>query len=219
MLGATPMKEKLVIWGASSHALVAADIIRATGHYEIVGFLDDLYPERSNEEFCGARILGGREQLDALVERRVHHLFFGLGNNMARLELAVVARAKGFQLARAIHPTASVASDVIVGQGTMISPQGSINPAVRIGENVVLQSTVTIGHESTIEDGAMLNSGAHLGGQVYVGRAATLEMGTIVGKGVRIGAGSVVGAGSIVLRDIPDGVLAYGAPARVIREL
>jgi len=213
------MKEKLIIWGASSHALVVADIIRATGQYEIVGFLDDLHPERSNEVFCGSSILGRREQLDVLVERGVHHLCFGLGDNLARLELTEVARAKGFQLASAIHPSASVAGDVIVGQGTVISPQGSINPAVRIGENVFLQSSVTIGHESTIEDGAMLGSGAHLGGQVHVGRAARLEMGTIVGKGVRIGAGSVVGVGSIVLRDLPDGVLAYGAPARVIREL
>lgn len=213
------MKEKLVIWGASSHALVAADIIRAAGDYEIVGFLDDVNPERCEQEFCGARILGGREQLDGLAQKGVRHLFFGLGNNLARLELAEVARAKGFQLATAIHPRVAIATDAIIGPGTLISPHASINPCVKIGENVIFLSTVAVGHESTIEDGAMISSGVILGGQTYVGRAATLELGAIVGKGVRIGASSVVGAGSVVLRDVPDGVLAYGSPARIIREI
>lgn len=43
--------------------------------------------------------------------------------------------------------------------------------------------------------------------------------GVIVGPGVRIGANTVVGAGSVVLRDLPPGVLAAGNPARVIRDL
>lgn len=33
------------------------------------------------------------------------------------------------------------------------------------------------------------------------------------------GAGSIVGAGSVVVRDVPDGVLAYGVPAKVIRKV
>lgn len=42
---------------------------------------------------------------------------------------------------------------------------------------------------------------------------------TIVGKGVTIGKGSVVGAKSLVVHDIPPGVLAAGVPAKVIRPL
>jgi acetyltransferase-like isoleucine patch superfamily enzyme len=42
---------------------------------------------------------------------------------------------------------------------------------------------------------------------------------TLVLKGVRIGKGAVVGAGSVVTSDIPAGTLAFGVPARVIREL
>ncbi|HET7325686.1 MAG TPA: sugar O-acetyltransferase [Nocardioidaceae bacterium] len=43
--------------------------------------------------------------------------------------------------------------------------------------------------------------------------------GVIVCPGVTIGASTVVGAGSVVVRDLPAGVVAVGAPTRVVREL
>ena len=43
--------------------------------------------------------------------------------------------------------------------------------------------------------------------------------GVIVLPGVRIGENTVVGAGSVVVKDLPAGVLAVGNPARPIREL
>jgi maltose O-acetyltransferase len=52
-----------------------------------------------------------------------------------------------------------------------------------------------------------------IGADVWVGGAA------IICPGVRIGSRSVIGAGSVVTRDIPEGVLAAGNPCRVIRQL
>jgi maltose O-acetyltransferase len=37
--------------------------------------------------------------------------------------------------------------------------------------------------------------------------------------GVKIGSNSIIGAGSVVIRDIPDNVVAAGNPARVIRKI
>jgi maltose O-acetyltransferase len=50
-----------------------------------------------------------------------------------------------------------------------------------------------------------------VGDDVWVGGAA------IICPGVRIGARSVIGAGSVVTRDIPEGVFAAGNPCRIIR--
>jgi maltose O-acetyltransferase len=52
-----------------------------------------------------------------------------------------------------------------------------------------------------------------IGSDVWVGGGA------IICPGVRIGSKSVIGAGSVVTRDIPDGVFAAGNPCRVIREI
>lgn len=52
-----------------------------------------------------------------------------------------------------------------------------------------------------------------IGSDVWVGGGA------LILAGVRIGSRSVIGAGSVVTRDIPEGVLAAGNPCRVIREI
>src|SRR5712691_3944490 len=95
--------KKVVLWGASNTARVVADIIRLQGEYELVGFLDDINPERRDETFCGAFVLGGREQLELLRARDVSHIMMAFGNNRARLTLAAIARAKGYQLASALR--------------------------------------------------------------------------------------------------------------------
>lgn len=43
--------------------------------------------------------------------------------------------------------------------------------------------------------------------------------GVLVCAGVTIGQDTIVGAGSVVLKDLPAGVLAVGSPARVVRSL
>ena len=50
-----------------------------------------------------------------------------------------------------------------------------------------------------------------IGSDVWVGGGA------IILAGVRIGSRTVIGAGSVVTRDVPEGVLAAGNPCRVIR--
>ena len=52
-----------------------------------------------------------------------------------------------------------------------------------------------------------------IGDDVWVGGSA------IICPGVSIGARSVIGAGSVVTRDVPEGVFAAGNPCRVIREV
>lgn len=213
------MPTKLVLWGASSHAKVVADIIRLRGDYEIVGFLDDVNVDRHHTEFCGATILGGSEQLDSLRSNEVSHVLMAIGNNRARLRLSRLARAKGFALPTAIHPMTAIGADVSVGAGTVIMAGAVINPESRVGENVIINSAAVVEHECVILDGVHISAGTKLGGSVTVGEAATIEIGATVGARVIIGADSVIGAGAVVLKDIPDGVLAFGIPAQVVRKI
>jgi maltose O-acetyltransferase len=57
------------------------------------------------------------------------------------------------------------------------------------------------------------------GKPVEIGSDVWVGGGAIILPGVRIGSRSVIGAGSVVTRDVPEGVLAAGNPCRVIREI
>lgn len=54
---------------------------------------------------------------------------------------------------------------------------------------------------------------------VYIEDDAWIGACCIIMKGIRIGKNSIIGAGSVVVDDIPDNVIAVGNPAKVIRML
>ena len=82
-----------------------------------------------------------------------------------------------------------------------------------IGPNVVL---ATAGHPILPElrpDAYQFNLPIHIGKNCWLGA------GVIVMPGVSIGDNTVIGAGSVVTRDIPANVVAYGTPCKVVREI
>lgn len=210
-------RRELVVWGASGHALVVADIVRLRGEYEIVGFLDDVNPDRQGLSFGGSHVLGGREQLARLSERGVKDLILGFGDCRARLTLGELVRRRGFSLATVVHPSAIVAADASLGAGSVIVAGSVVNPGARLGESVIVNTGATVDHECVIGDAVHLGPGVHLGGRVTVEEGAWVGIGTVVRDGVRIGAHAVIGAGAVVVDDVAPGVVAYGVPARAIR--
>lgn len=199
--------------------MVVADIVQLQGIYELVGFLDDLHPERHGTRFCGLPVVGGQDRLDDLYLGGVQHIILGFGDCLARLRLSAIVQAKGFSLGTAIHPRATVAAGAAVGAGTVVAAGAVINPGVRIGENVIINTCASIDHGCLIEDCAHICPGAHLGGNVTVGQAAWVGIGSILRDRVCIGERAIIGAGSVVLKNIPDAVVAYGVPARVVRKV
>lgn len=206
---------KVVIWGASGHAMVVADIIRMRAEYQIIGFLDNITPQRRHTVFCGVQILGGEELLDELLQQGVNHMILGFGNCSARLRLAEHVKLKGFQLVSAIHPSAIIAKDASIKQGVVVAAGAVINSECKIGENVIINTSSSVDHECIIGDGAHICPGVHLAGNVTVGTGSWVGIGTCVIDHITIGSSSLIGAGSVVIKNIPDNVVAYGNPARV----
>jgi len=214
----TKIKPRLVIWGATGPALVVADIVRLCGQFEIAGYLDNLTPQRKGEPFGGAEVLGGEEVLGPLLEAGVRHMTFAFQNNRARLKLAEEVKAKGFELVSVIHPSASVAAGAVIGAGTVVRAQSAIGPQTRIGECCIIGYGAMVSHDCTIADGVHLSSGVNVAGAVSVGQATWVGLGATIIDPRSVGRDCIIGAGAVVTTDIPDGVVAYGVPAKVIRQ-
>jgi UDP-perosamine 4-acetyltransferase len=206
-------QEQLIIWGAAGHALVVGDIVRLCGQYRIVAFYDDQADKEG--QFDGLPLITKLDQLKALRSEGARKIVLAIGHCNARLRLAELAEKEGFELTTLIHPGATVARGVSIGAGTVMVAGSVINPGSTLGKNAIVNSNATVDHECVIGDGVHIGPGVHLGGGVSVGRATWIGIGAIVKDHVKVGAGTIIGAGAVVLEDVPDGVVAYGVPAKV----
>lgn len=117
-------------------------------------------------------------------------------------------------------PTLEVGDNVDIGYQTGIFSGGRIV----IGDNVRIASRCLLagypGHPLNARDRARgLAETDDQVGDIVLEDDVWLATGVYVMAGVRIGRATIVAAGSVVTRDLPEGVLAGGVPARVIRSL
>ena len=101
---------------------------------------------------------------------------------------------------------------LVLGSKTDIGAFTYINAlhGVIIEDNVQIGSHCSIYSVSTIDNNA---------GKVTLKNNCKIGSHTTVLPGIKIGKNSVIGAHSLVNRDIPDNVLVFGVPAKVIRKL
>jgi len=125
-----------------------------------------------------------------------------------------------------------------IGADTTIGPFVEIQRGVRIGERckisshsficegVTLEDEVFVGHgvifvndkePRAAVDGRLANSGDWRLLPTLVRRQARLGSGAVVMGGITIGIGAMVGAGAVVTRDVENGGVVAGAPARLLR--
>jgi len=135
----------------------------------------------------------------ALAGHRVAHRLYGarlfflarLVNHIARALTAID-----------IHPGATIGRRFFIDHGFVV-----IGETAQIGDDVTIYQCVTLGGTSpdngiagkrhpTLQDGAIIGSGAQVLGPITVGRAAR------------------IGANAVVTRDVADGAVMVGIPAR-----
>lgn len=126
-----------------------------------------------------------------------------------------------------IAPTACVMGDVEIGEDTSVWYNAVIRAdqnSVRIGKRCSIQDCavihmdnergVVIGDDVTIGHGAIVH-GCEIGDNTLIGMGAVILNGAKIGKNCLIGAGALVTQNTV----IPDGMMAFGSPAKVRREM
>ncbi len=90
---------------------------------------------------------------------------------------------------------------------------------IYIGDNTMIGPNVTLATAGHPILPRLREKGYQFNLPIHIGKNCWLGAGVIVLPGVNIGDNSVIGAGSIVTKDIPSNVVAYGTPCKVIREI
>ncbi len=129
----------------------------------------------------------------------------------------------GYRSSRAGPAGLVLGADAVIRSGTVID----------LGSRIGARFNCYLAQFSEIADDAFLAPGVTIANDLYPGQAssAAVMSGPLIGAGaqigvnvtilpfVRIGAGCLIGAGAVVVRDVPDGTVAYGNPATVRGEV
>lgn len=198
--------KQVIIIGAGGHGKVIADIVTRFGDV-VLGFLDD----KDANSFGGMIILGRISEINKYIGQAV--FIVAVGDNKTRKEIMENNKVDWYT---AIHPTAVIASDVTIGEGTAIMANAVINTSSKIGRGVIINTAATIDHDSVISDYVHISPGGHLGGTVRIGAGTWIGIGAVVSNNVDICEGCIVGAGAVVIRHIKVNGVYTGIPAKMI---
>ncbi|MCC6463353.1 MAG: NeuD/PglB/VioB family sugar acetyltransferase [Saprospiraceae bacterium] len=214
-----PLPE-LIIWGGTGNFKVLCELLR--DEYRIAGYFDNnpAIPKAYGDIPC----LGNREAFGVWVRQYEHRekpafiVSIGPGYGPVRLEIHEMLLQHGLQPIRAVHRTAFVAASAQIGEGSQVYAQAAVCVDAVLGRACIVNTAASVDHECVLGDGVTVGPGARLAGMVTVGKNADIYTGAVVLPRVRIGEGAVVGAGAVVLKDVPDGAVVVGNPARLLKQ-
>jgi UDP-perosamine 4-acetyltransferase len=205
---------KVVVIGAGGHAAVCIDLLLASGA-DVVGAVSADTISRPLQ----VPVIGNDGDIPRLYANGVRHAFVAIGANRARQRVTAEIEALGFRIVNAVSPDARLAPSVALGAGVAVMAGAVVNAYTNLGNGVILNTGATVDHDCVLEPFVHIAPGCHLAGTVVAAEGAFVGVGSSVVPGCRLGRWSQLGAGSVVIGDIGDEVLALGVPAHEVRKL
>lgn len=204
----------LVIIGAGGFGREVFDLVRdingCAPTFDFLGFLDDGEVDARLLRRLGARHLGPTSTLADLPASYV----IGIGTHLPRRRIGAMALTWGRSAAKLMHPSATIGSDVQIGDGAVIAAGVRLGTHTVVGLHAQVNLNSTIGHDAVVEEFATLYAGVHVSGGCVIEAGATLGTGSMILPNVRVGRGAVVGAGAVVTRDVAPETTVVGAVGR-----
>lgn len=211
--------KNIVLLGGGTHVSYCIDIIEKENKYCIIGITDPFMDVGT--EIMGYKIIGKQENLDELIDKyNIQAGIITIGDNWTRKIVydIVISKIPDFEFVSSIHPSVILGQNVKIGKGTVIMAGCIISPNVTIGDFCFFASGAILEHDSFLEDFSSISAGSITGGKVKIGKYSAITLGVILFDRIEIGEHTIIGSGSLVTKNIPNNVVAYGVPAKVIKK-
>ncbi len=147
------------LYGNGGHARVLSDVLRLRNEEVVCVFDDTAGTAYSGDLYREARLVisVGNNKVREKIALGIHHVFGVL-----------------------VHPSAVVADDVELGEGSVVLASAVIQAGARIGCHVIVNAGAVIDHDAVIEDYVSVYPGAYIGGGANVEKYVTVGPNEVV---------------------------------------
>jgi sugar O-acyltransferase (sialic acid O-acetyltransferase NeuD family) len=210
--------QRLVVIGGGGFGREVLDVIDAvnfdhatTGFvpFEVVAVLDDGDPDPATLAPYGVEV----RPVDAL-DGMASDIGYVIGIGSPEVRRKLDERFRGRPCPTLVHPTATMARAVEIGEGSVICAGVRLTNNIALGRHVHLNLNATVGHDARLGDYVTVSPLVAVSGNVTLGDRVMVGTGVTINPGVTVGASAVVGSGAAVLRDVEPGATVVGVPAR-----
>lgn len=209
----------LIIIGAGDFARETAWIAERMNlqypQWNILGFVDD--GKAPGTKLDGYPVLGTLEWLRG--QKAPLFAVCAVGTASLRRHMwEMLEGCPNIMPATLVDPTAVIGKGCQIGSGCILCAGTILAIGSKLGKHCILNLACVLGHDAVLGDFCTLHPRVDLSGNTRIGGCTDIGAGALVRDEVKIGKNSIIGMGSLVTRDIPDGVVAYGSPCKVVRE-
>lgn len=188
---------------------LATDCIAAGADFAIKGYLDD-----KSDALQGYKnyppILSSVEDYEVQPE---DVFVCALGDVRYKRMYAEKILAKGGRFISLIHPSLQQWQNTTWGEGCIALRNVVVSCDVTIGNFVTLMDNCIIGHDARIGDWSSVGASTMMAGFSSIGSMVTLHPHVELLPHKSVADNATVGAGSVVLRNVKEGITVFGVPA------
>ena len=211
------MKKKVVIFGSGNQATVAAQELLKSKKYSLDYFVDT----NSSLKFkkINTKKFPIYKNLNLLKKKKIILGIIAIGHNFSRKIFSEDLEKKFSKIKwiSLISKESIVASDVKIGEGSLIMPGCIINSKSIIKKHVIVNTGSIIEHDNILDDFSSIGPKCVLAGNVIVSSLSHIGIGSIILQKIKIGTNSLLGAGSLLNKNIPNNSVFFGRPAKFIK--